>query len=67
LETEPSGLVFLARGVLDQPFTLMRSGDLISWLPGPDFEILDESGLLVFFEGLGLGNQSFYQTRLIEE
>ena len=67
MEIEMSGLVFLANGELDQPFTLMRSNDLQTWIPGPEYEILDPSGLLVFFEGLGIGDRSFYQTRLIEE
>lgn len=67
MEIEPGGLVFLVQGKLDQPFTLMRSGDLQGWSPGPEYEILDPSGLLVFFEGLGIGDKSFYQTRLLEE
>jgi hypothetical protein len=66
LEKENNGLVFLAQGKLDQPFTLMRSNDLVSWLMGPTYEILDNSGLLVFFEGLG-GEASFYRTQLLEE
>jgi hypothetical protein len=64
---EATGLVFVLAGETDQMFNLQRSADLQTWIEGPDLEIVDEGGILVYFEGLGRGDRRFYRTRGILE
>ncbi|MBI4326598.1 MAG: hypothetical protein HY674_15235 [Chloroflexi bacterium] len=56
--------LFLFSGQADQRFTLDRSTDLLSWVPGNELEILDSSGTLLYLEGSNSVPREFFRTTL---
>lgn len=64
---EAMGLVFQASGELDQPFEVSNSPDFRTWNPRFDLEVIDNSGVQLFFDGYGRTPYLFYRTRLLPE
>jgi len=64
--------LFLFGGETDQRFTLDRreSPGEGNWIPGPQLEIFESGGTLLYLEGVGLSNappEEYYGTVLLEE
>jgi hypothetical protein len=64
---QATGLVFLAAGELDQPFELSNTPDFLNWNVRRDLEVIDNSGIQLFFDGFGRAPALYYRTRLLPE
>jgi hypothetical protein len=57
---------FLVRGELDQRFMIERSPDFASWMDNAPAEVLDPSGVSVFYDVISGGLQWFFRTRVLQ-
>ena len=57
---------FLVRGEPDQRFMIQRSPDFNSWMDNAPAEVLDPSGVSVFYDVISGGLQWFFRTQLLQ-
>lgn len=65
-ELETNTQAFLFSGEFDQQFILQRSADLVRWFDIAPVEILDNTGVSVFYDAVIPGAQWFFRTRLLQ-